>query len=219
MQKNKRPTIWITLGTLAALTIGAVGLRAAYGMYLRHVSVFPEMTEYETTFIDLQRTHIETARRNGIKLIATREEMKNKAKGMIEEGRLVRLKDCKYYKIQHLAYSHPYVVPKVERLLADLGTKFQKNAGNSARFTVTSVTRTVEDVAKLQKVNSLAVKESAHQHGTTVDISYTVFDKAGLHSPFELRNSLAIALRDIQKSRRCYVKFERKSHCYHITIR
>ena len=46
------------------------------------------------------------------------------------------------------------------------------------RIIVTSILRTEEDVERLMNHNSVAVKNSAHRHATTFDISYRHFETA-----------------------------------------
>ena len=122
--------------------------------------------------------------------------------------------------MQRLTHSVPYVVPKLENLLDDLADLFQKEMGAKVRFVVTSVLRTSEDIKKLQKVNVNASAKSCHCYATTIDISYSTFDCKGEEHKYEdLRRALAKSLRELQKDGRCYVKFEQKQKCYHITVR
>ena len=91
---------------------------------------------------------------------------------------------------------------------------------------VTSILRTDEDVANLQKVNRNATENSCHRYGTTFDICYnrykTVSTKAEPRR--QVRNDtlkwvLAEVLRDKREAGRCYVKHEVKQGCFHITVR
>ena len=95
------------------------------------------------------------------------------------------------------------------------------------QFIVTSVLRTRHDVARLQQYNGNATENSCHLYGTTFDISYTRY--APLHVPGErqgravrddtLKYILSEVLNDARQQGRCYVKYERKQKCFHITVR
>lgn len=92
------------------------------------------------------------------------------------------------------------------------------------KIKVTSVTRTVADVKKLRKRNTNSSANSAHQYGTTFDVSWARFTKVDESDTLEidkdrLKMVLAMVLRDLKKADRCYVKHERKQGCFHITAR
>ena len=59
--------------------------------------------------------------------------------------------------------------------------------------------------------------------GTTFDISYSKFicdNPDATHRTFEdLKNMLAEVLYDLKQEGRCYVKYESKQSCFHITTR
>ena len=70
--------------------------------------------------------------------------------------------------------------------------------------------------------NTVAVKNSAHRHATTFDISYKTFEP-GLFTfetnVGELKKTLAEVLRDLRNDKLCYVRYEVKPGCFHITVR
>ena len=79
-----------------------------------------------------------------------------------------------------------------------------------------------QDVEKLMKKNSVAVKNSAHRYATTFDISYTQFVPIGLTAKTDknvLKKVLAEVLRDLRDEKLCYVKYEKSQNCFHITVR
>ena len=92
---------------------------------------------------------------------------------------------------------------------------------------VTSVLRTVKDVKKLRRRNVNASANSAHCYGTTFDVSWKRFEKVEDPDgrPMQdvgadtLKLVLAEVLRDLQKAQRCYVKYEVRQGCFHITTR
>ena len=92
---------------------------------------------------------------------------------------------------------------------------------------VTSVLRTKDDVKRLRKGNGNASLNSAHFYGTTFDVAYARFKKVedpdGCTmqdvSQDTLKLVLAEVLYDMQKNKKCYIKYEVKQGCFHITAR
>ena len=133
---------------------------------------------------------------------------------------------CSAYHIDDLSHSMPYLVPQAARLLYEIGTEFTDSvfarSGARYRIKVTSLTRTDATVARLRRRNRNATVESAHRYGTTFDISYAKFmclDDNYIISLEDLKNILAEILNKKRNEGRCYVKFERKQGCFHITTR
>ena len=130
-----------------------------------------------------------------------------------------------------MTHSLPYLVPKAHSLLERLGKNFQDSLDNKGlnpyHVVVTSVLRTHHDVKRLQKGNINASANSAHCYGTTFDVSYKRFrqieDPDG--RPMEPVGSdtltlvLAEVLRDLRVNDDCYIKYELKQGCFHITAR
>ncbi len=82
--------------------------------------------------------------------------------------------------------------------------------------------RTPSTVKRLRRINVNATSESSHQYGTTFDISYSRFicDSINVNRSFEdLKNLLGEILYDLRQEGRCYVVFERKQSCFHVTAR
>lgn len=140
---------------------------------------------------------------------------------------LVKITPCSYYYVDTLTYSKPYMVPEGAALLRELGRRFhdslQARGGGDYRFKVTSVTRTADNVRRLRRVNRNAVDSSVHQMGTTVDISWARFVR---DSPStidrgtdDLKALLAEILLAMRNEGKCWVKYEQKQPCFHITAR
>lgn len=137
---------------------------------------------------------------------------------------LVRIGSCRWYDVDELTHSMPYLVPEAATLLETIGRNFTDSlARRNARgykFRVTSVLRSAYSVKRLRRVNRNATDSSTHQLGTTFDISYAHFNHDGNArqvSDEELKYILAEVLRDLRQQNKCMVKFERKSPCFHIT--
>ena len=167
-------------------------------------------------FNDINDTQLAAAMRLGIRPCASREEFE----GLLKAGKLVPLESCKYYKLDRLTHSVAYLVPEAADFLLALGQLFQEYSGTETRFIVTSVLRSGSDVGKLSKGNVNATKNSCHCYATTIDITYNRFDHHGAaRSDGQLKVDLARALWDLRKAGHCYVKFEKKQACFHLTVR
>lgn len=136
---------------------------------------------------------------------------------------LVEISSCRWYDIEPLTHSMPFLVPEAARLLETIGRNFAdslaKRGAPGHKFRITSVLRTPHSVKRLRRVNGNATDSSTHQFGTTFDISYSRFNYYGNTrlSDGELKYILAEVLRDLRAQKKCMVKYERKSPCFHIT--
>jgi hypothetical protein len=182
----------------------------------------PYHEKYSEYFNDMQQEQITAARKYGIKPIKDREAAKN----IIKQENLVEIKICRDYKVAQLRNSIPYLTEDAARLLEMIGENFRDSLKAKGidrhRIIVTSVLRTEEDVQRLMDHNTVAVKNSAHRHATTFDISYKTFEPGLLTSETykgELKKTLAEVLRDLRKDKLCYVRYEIKPGCFHITVR
>lgn len=140
---------------------------------------------------------------------------------------LERVRSCKEFYVTELKHSHPYLIPEAHELLKEIGRRFndslQARGGGDYRLKITSLLRTSESVKRLRRVNRCAVDSSTHRFGTTFDISYTRFmltKREGVYRTQEdLKNLLAEVVHAVRKEGKCFVKYERKSGCFHITAR
>ena len=191
----------------------------------RHYKAYKPLTgkvnTYERSFNDMQNKQKAAALANGLPPFKSRAEIEARYKKLRRDKKLVYIETNEDYIVRDLTYSAPYVVPKVATLLDDIAESFQAKTGSNARFMVTSVLRTEEDLKKLRKVNGNASTASCHCNATTIDISYVRFgeDSSNSRNLYELRLALAQTLHELRKEGRCYVKIERKQYCYHITVR
>lgn len=137
---------------------------------------------------------------------------------------IVKVTTNKYYMVDSLKHSFPYLVPEAEALLRTIGANFidslAKRGARNYRIIVTSLLRTPHTVKKLRRVNRNAVDSSTHQFGTTFDISYHRFDKLDSSRTIndgDLKNLLGEVLLDLRNQQRCLVKYEHRGGCFHIT--
>ena len=176
--------------------------------------------QYDRLFNDLNDTQLEAARKNGLKKTIKLEEAEN-------NRQLQKIETNRYYVVQKLTHSVPYLVPKAAKLLEDMGKAFQDSLFNRGynrnhRFTVTSVLRTEETVRQLRKTNVNSSENSCHCYGTTFDISYFTYSPPQVGkaaSVDKMRQILYQVAYDMQKQGRCYVKYEKQQTCLHITVR
>ncbi|MBO7111778.1 MAG: hypothetical protein J6W18_07500 [Bacteroidaceae bacterium] len=176
--------------------------------------------QYDRLFNDLNETQLEAARKNGLKSPITLDEAQT-------NRQLQKIESNRYYDVQKLTHSVPYLVPKAAKLLEDMGKAFQDSLFNRGynrnhRFTVTSVLRTEETVRQLRKTNVNSSENSCHCYGTTFDISYFTYstpDVGKAASVDKMRQILYQVAYDMKRQNRCYVKYEKQQTCLHITVR
>ena len=176
--------------------------------------------QYDRLFNDLNDTQLEAARKNGLKKPISLDEAET-------NRQLQKIETNRYYVVQKLTHSVPYLVPKAAKLLEDMGQAFQDSLFNRGynrnhRFTVTSVLRTQETVRQLRKTNVNSSENSCHCYGTTFDISYFTYSppQVGKEASVDkMRQILYQVAYDMKKQGRCYVKYEKQQTCLHITVR
>lgn len=166
---------------------------------------------------------------NNLQLVAARElgiePISDLSSAYFTRRPLVKVQSNQYYHIDSLRHSVPYLVPEAAKLLEDIGKNFidslHSRGGDSYKIKVTSLLRTPETVNRLRRVNVNATDSSTHQHATTFDISYTNFcclDENRQINQGDLKNLLGEVLLDLKEKKRCLVKFERKTGCFHVTV-
>ena len=183
------------------------------------------VVSYKRSFNDMNDVQLATAKHIGIRPITSREAIKEVG------GELTEIKSGEYYDVDSLTHSIPYLIPKASALLDSLGRNFLdslENKGlNPNKVIVTSVLRTKDDVEKLRRTNGNASLNSCHFYGTTFDVSWKRFAKVEDPDgrPMQdvgadtLKLVLSEVLRDMKMAERCYVKYELKQGCFHITVR
>ena len=181
---------------------------------------------YRDCFPDVQDVQIVAAKANGVTPVACRAD----AEGRKSELLYVGLNP--YYEIDpRMNRSIPYLVPRASNLLEHISRRFIDSLAVKQiplhKLIVTSVLRTEEDVARLQRYNHNATEQSCHCYATTFDISYNRFhtvsppggpERRAVRSD-SLKYVLCEVLRDVRNEGRCYVKYEVKQGCFHITVR
>lgn len=180
---------------------------------------------FRDAFPDLNDVQLATAVRLGVPECEDRDE----ASRNIE--RYVYVGESPYYDMERLSHSVPYLVPRAAILLEEIGRSFLDSLASKGipfhKFVVTSVLRTNEDIRRLRRRNGNASEQSCHRFGTTFDISYNIYhrvqDPALPPEPetwaVTLKSVLAEVLNDQRQLGTCYVKYEYRQSCFHITCR
>lgn len=180
---------------------------------------------YSTAFPDSNAVQLQAAHQWGVSPV------KNRADAEARKKELVYIASSPYYHVDPLRQSIPYLVPRAAVLMQDIGQAFFDSLYIKGvplhRLIVTSVLRTEEDVNRLRRFNQNATENSCHLYGTTFDICYNRYETV---EPPEgpqrrqvrddtLKFILSEVLRDMRQQGRCYIKYEKKQSCFHMTVR
>ena len=176
------------------------------------------VADYKSAFPDSQSIQIVAANRWGVRPVRNREDAEKRMRELVYIG------ESPYYHVDKLSSSIPYLVPRAALLLGDIGQAFYDSLYAKGiplnQLIVTSVLRSMDDVARLQRHNGNATQQSCHLYGTTFDICYNRYQPVVQ----EVRNDtlkwvLSEVLRDKRREGRCYIKYEVKQGCFHMTVR
>lgn len=183
------------------------------------------MWSYQECFPDSQATQLSAAILNGISPTQSRAELTT----MLQRHQLVDISNSPFYVVDELHHSMPYLVPKAQHMLNTIAINFldslQRKGLPLHKPIVSSVLRTADDIERLQHGNKNATTNSCHCYGTTIDITYHRFIPCDTrtHQPTryddDLKFVLAEVLNDLRLQDRCYVKYEQKQACFHLTVR
>lgn len=180
---------------------------------------------FSKTFPDNNDVQLIAASKYGVSPVENRKDAEARKKELVYIGA------TPYFHVDKLRNSIPYLVPRAAVLLSDIGRAYYDSLQMKGiplhQIIVTSVLRTREDVQKLRGHNGNATQNSCHLYGTTFDICYnrykTVSDPYGPKRRAVRNDSLkwilSEVLRDMRDMERCYIKYEVKQGCFHITVR
>lgn len=178
-------------------------------------------SSFRKLFNDLNDKHLAVAKKNGIEPLESLDDARN-----LGFWKLAKIDSCEYYTVDKLTHSIPYLTPKTKWLLMKIGKNFQDsltNRGSGGRqIILTSALRSDESIKSLRRRNTNASENSAHRYGTTFDIAYNrynVTDSTYFVPSDRLRILLGEVLYDLRKEHKCYIKYEIRQGCFHITAR
>lgn len=180
---------------------------------------------YDACFPDSNHVQLSAAHRWGVAPVRDRQEAETRKSDLVYVG------SSPFYHVDPLQQSIPYLVPRAAILLQDIGQAFYDSLHVKGlplqQFIVTSVLRTRADIARLRQCNGNATENSCHLFGTTFDISYTRYGALSIPGEQQrwavrddtLKFILSEVLHDQRQRGRCYIKYEKKQKCFHITVR
>jgi hypothetical protein len=196
--------------------------------------------------LDKNATQVASAQRLGVQVSGQAEIDR-----MVQQGRLVPLGDStQYWILRGMDHAAPYVTPDTKAMLEDLGRRFHARLDRAGlpryRIKITSAIRTAEAQVDLRRTNSYAATTtSAHQFGTTVDVSHERFavpagprmgggaspaldgawemeadmlEEVGKENARALQAELGRALTELREAGAIHVMMENKQPVYHFTL-
>lgn len=173
---------------------------------------------YFQMFNDSNHTQLAYAKHLGIEPLNSTSEVESASR------ELVKITSCDDYGVDYLTHSVPYLVPESVSLLSEIGRNFKDSLARRGydgyKIKVTSVLRTPDLVKDLKKVNINATDSSTHMFGTTFDLSWKNFyadNPSKALSGNYLKALLGEVLLDLREQKKCLVKYEHKTTCFHIT--
>ena len=181
---------------------------------------------YAACFPDVQDVQIVAARKWGVRPVRNREEAERRRQELVYVGA-----NPLYCIDKNMTHSIPYLVPRASHLLSTIGRNYLDSLYIKGiplhQIIVSSVLRTEDDVARLTQRNGNASDQSCHRFGTTFDIAYNRYSTVSPPGEPERRTVqndtlkwvLSEVLRDIREKELCYIKYEVKQGCFHITVR
>ena len=180
---------------------------------------------FKDAFPDSNSVQLSAALKYGVNPVQNSQDAERRKKELVYVG------SNPYLYIDRLRNSIPYLVPRASKLLQNIGRNFYDSLQIKGiplhKIIVTSVMRSKDDVSKLRGRNGNATQNSCHLYGTTFDVCYnrykTIEDPDG-PARHKVRNDtlkwvLSEVLNDMRKSDRCYIKYEVKQGCFHITAK
>ena len=181
---------------------------------------------YAACFPDVQEVQIVAAQKWGVRPVRDRKEAEQRRQELVYVGA------NPFFCIDKgMSHSIPYLVPRAANLLSTIGRSYLDSLYIKGiplhRIIVSSVLRTEDDVARLTQRNGNASDQSCHRFGTTFDIAYNRYSTVSPPGEPErravqndtLKWVLSEVLRDIREKDLCYIKYEVKQGCFHITVR
>jgi hypothetical protein len=124
---------------------------------------------YALELNDKVKHYLEESYWNGTRVIL---RSKKDIYPLLKDEKLVRIEENEFYCLDTMYYSYPFLTLESKQLLDTIGEVFQRKLENTGlectRFTITSMLRTTNSVARLRRWNRNSIKNSAHLHGTTL---------------------------------------------------
>jgi hypothetical protein len=179
---------------------------------------------------DYNALHLHYAKHLGIEPFKSDKAFRASIDELLKQKKLKKIKSNRYYTVQYLTHSHPYLTPLTIELLEDIGKRFNQKLVNEGMgrysYQISSVLRTKESQRRLRGVNRNATPNTtSHLYGTTIDIPYeTVIKRPLPWVRVEVADAKAIkllskAIGELRMEGRCVVVTEKFEKCFHITVK
>jgi len=176
-------------------------------------------------FRDYNGVHLEQAIVNGLdKPFKTNKDFEDHVDSLVKIGRLVEVRNSKYYIVRDLTHSYPYLIPEAVVLLEDIGILFQAKLEEHGlpnyRFEISSLLRTEEMQRVLTRINRNATPNgTAHYYGTTFDIAFHKYERDGdRFEDSEIEGIMKQTLREMRQKCRFLIVKESRNKCFHMTV-
>lgn len=163
------------------------------------------------------------AKRTGITVCKDEDDLRQR----ISDGGLVRVSTGRYFVIEKMNFSSPYVTPETKALLNEIARRFRRKVSEKglrgARLIITSMTRQAENVRDLKASNSNSSINSPHLYGNAFDISYKriivrKFRQTNCDNKY-LKDALGEIIWELRQERKCWATYERMQNCFHVVAR
>lgn len=166
----------------------------------------------DVLFRDGIHAHEKAYKREGIKAQKTDEDLIQLNKKNV----LKEIESNEFYIVRDFTHSQPLLLPKAIDFIDQLSILYQQKCTEKnidyVRYEITSGSRSIESVKRLQEGNGNAIEDSPHLRGKTFDMSWRAFGE----NKEQLR-SFTSALAELRNQKKCFVKFERNGGL-HITV-
>lgn len=171
-----------------------------------------EILKVEPTL--LYKPHLDASKGFNVKILKNTTTVQR----YISSGKFHKVKTKgRGFRVQKLDHSRAWLVSKAYTSLQKIASRFADQT--KSYFTVTSITRTLEDQCRLRKVNSNAsLGISSHNYGNSFDISYVRFN--GVNRPDrKLEAALEKVLEYYYNAGKIYYIKEKQQACFHVTVK
>lgn len=226
IENSFRPALSDSMQMYAQKRVALLGTSSLPSLDFSYRHHIFSVSSYSQCFPDVQDVQFPSALACGVLPVANRIEAEHRKKDLLYVGA------NPYYMLDpSMRSSIPYLVPKASHLLQHIGRRFLDSLAVKQiplhTIIVTSVLRTEDDVTRLRRINGNASEQSCHRFGTTFDISYNRYhtvappddpNRRAVRND-SLKFILSEVLRDCREEGLCYVKYEVKQGCYHVTVR
>ncbi len=215
---------WRKAGTTALKTQETTNENLVQRQRLQRSAIPPlnmRTLSYRNLFDDDNDTQLQAAIKNGVRDFESIEDPTCCAE-------LVPIESNELYVVDAMQYSVPYLVPEAKLLLQRIAERFQEvmkeqypDNKHTYRLVVTSCFRTPDQVRRLMRRNRNASENSCHRYGTTMDISHIrwITEQNDTVNELYLKQMLAKTLYELRYEGLCWVKYERRQACFHLTLR